>query len=141
MTVKAINHVSLVCRDYDAMARFLQAVLQCEPHSREGWFRIPGCPTVIHVISIEDAELPSESEMFHYYTHNAFEVDDLHAVVGRALDGGYTVFQMDNEGEEKQIKRRKDPLSFGIKTVFVRDSDNNLWEFVAQGHSWDELFR
>lgn len=138
--IRNVNHIGIVCKNFRSASKFLTDVLGCKPHEHEGWFRLPGSALLIHVIDIDEVVPPSEEELYHYYHHTAFETDDLYGILGRALDGGYRVFQMNMTGEESQIGERDDPLSFGLRTLFVRDEDGNLWEFLARGHSLDDLF-
>jgi catechol 2,3-dioxygenase-like lactoylglutathione lyase family enzyme len=141
MKIKAVNHICVVATDLDKTRGFLENLIGCTPHpAMESWFRIPDQETTIHVIDIEDADVPSEDELFHYYRHTAFEVDDLREICNRALTHGYVAFQMDVEGEEEIIENPDSALNFGLKTVFVRDPDGNLWEFAQRGHSWDKLW-
>jgi len=135
-----INHVSIVSRNLDKTAAFLQKVIGCTPHDHEGWFRIPECSTAIHVIELEDAVVPGEDEYFHYYNHVALEVGSLVDVVKEGLKLKLRVFQMNLEGDEHDVKAADDKLAFGLKTVFIQDPDKNLWEFAQRGHSWSALW-
>jgi len=139
MNISNVNHLSVVSTNEVKTAAFLKAVLGCVEHNHSGWFRLPGCSTLVHVIEIDDAERPSDEEMFHYYNHNALEVDDIRKLTQRCISGGYAAFQMDNKGEESPIDGASD-LTFGLRTVFVRDPDGNLWEFAQRGFSLEELW-
>lgn len=138
--IRNVNHIGIVCNNFESASKFLMDVLGCGSHDHAGWFRLPNCTTLIHVIDIDEVVPPSEEELYHYYHHTAFETDDLHEILGRALSGGYHVFQMNMTGDESQVTERDDALSFGLRTLFVRDKDGNLWEFLARGHSLDDLF-
>jgi catechol 2,3-dioxygenase-like lactoylglutathione lyase family enzyme len=50
------------------------------------------------------------------------------------LDHGLRVFQTGFDGVELEITSREDPLEFGIGSIFVRDPDGNLIEFLQLGH-------
>jgi catechol 2,3-dioxygenase-like lactoylglutathione lyase family enzyme len=89
---------------------------------------------------MDDPTVPDDEELFHYYRHTAFEVDDLREVCRRGVENGYLTFQMDIHGEESVIEASDAPLDFGLKTVFVRDPDGNLWEFAQRGLSWEKLW-
>ncbi|MEO8649845.1 MAG: VOC family protein [Acidobacteriota bacterium] len=141
MEIKAVNHICVVVRNLDKTRGFLENIIGCKQHAAmESWFRIPDQETTIHLIDIEDADVPSEDDLFHYYRHAALEVDDIKEISRRALTHGYPAFQMDVEGEEENIDSPDASLNFGLKTVFVRDPDGNLWEFAQRGHSWDKLW-
>ncbi|MGD9560930.1 MAG: VOC family protein [Pyrinomonadaceae bacterium] len=141
MEIKAVNHICVVATNLDKTRRFLETMIGCTQHpAMDSWFRIPDQETTIHVIDIEDADAPNEDDLFHYYRHAAFEVDDLKEICRRALTNKYVPFQMDVEGEEEIIDSPDSALDFGLKTVFVKDPDGNLWEFAQRGHSWDKLW-
>jgi catechol 2,3-dioxygenase-like lactoylglutathione lyase family enzyme len=58
----------------------------------------------------------------------------LRPVLHLLLDHGQRVFQTGFDGVEKEITSREDPLGFGIGSIFVRDPDGNLIEFLQLGH-------
>lgn len=137
-----LNHICVIINDLEKSRKFYEDFLGLVPHGEvEGWYKAEGNGPVLHLIEIEDAGVPPEEDMHHYYRHFAFEVSSLEDVANRALELRFNPFQMDTEGEEHEITSPSDDLSFGIKTVFVRDPDNNLWEFVKKGHSWEMLWK
>lgn len=141
MEIHAVNHVCVIATNLAKTGEFLKNMMGCTQHpAMDSWFRIPGQGTTVHVIDLEDAVVPIDEDLFHYYRHTAFEVSDLKEICTRALEHGYLAFQMDVEGEEQIIERPGASLDFGLKTVFVRDPDGNLWEFVQRGLSWDKLW-
>lgn len=137
-----LNHICIIINDLEKSKKFYEEFLGLIPHGEVGgWYKVEGNGPTVHLIEIEDAGVPSEEDMHHYYRHFAFEVSSLESAAKKALELGFHPFQMDTEGEEHEITSPEDDLSFGIKTVFVRDPDNNLWEFVQKGHSWEMLWR
>lgn len=137
-----LNHICVIIKDKERSKKFYEDFLELSQHSEEeNWYKVEGNGPTIHLIEIDEAEVPSEEDMHHYYRHFAFEVSSLKSVSSRALESGFHPFQMDTEGEEHEITSTDDDLNFGIKTVFVRDPDNNLWEFVQKGHSWEMLWK
>ena len=137
-----LNHICVIIKNIEKSKIFYEEFLGLSPHGEiGGWYKVEGNGPTLHLIEIEDAEIPSEEDMHHYYRHFAFEVPSLNAVSSKALELGLHPFQMDSEGEEHDIMSTEDDLNFGIKTVFVRDPDNNLWEFVQKGHSWEMLWK
>jgi catechol 2,3-dioxygenase-like lactoylglutathione lyase family enzyme len=136
-----LNHICVIINDLDKSKKFYEGFLGLTPHGGvEGWYRVEGEGPTLHLIEIEDAGVPSEEDMHHYYRHFAFEVPSLRAVTARSLELGFSPFQMNTEGDEHEITSPDDDLTFGIRTVFVRDPDNNLWEFVQKGYSWNMLW-
>ena len=49
----------------------------------------------------------------------------------RVLQGGPLI---KDDGVEEEVMSREDPLEFGIGSIFVRDPDGNLIEFLQLGH-------
>jgi catechol 2,3-dioxygenase-like lactoylglutathione lyase family enzyme len=132
-----LNHISIVSTNFNRVKLFLETILEYEQHHDvESWFVGTESSPTIHVIEIEDAEIPSDDDMFHYYRHFALEVSSLKKILNKALSSGYKAFQMDMEGNEREVNATDDKLDFGIKTLFIRDEDNNLWEFLEKNHSY-----
>lgn len=141
MEFLGLNHICVIIKNKERSKIFYEYFLGLTPHSQEeNWYKVKGNGPTIHLIEIDEAEVPSEEDMHHYYRHFAFEVSSLSSVASKALELGFHPFQMDTEGEEHEITNDND-LNFGIKTVFVRDPDSNLWEFVQKGHSWEMLWK
>ena len=142
MKQSGIHHLTLVVRDQQKAVQFYQTILGYTPSGvQDSWLRPEGDGPMLHLIEIDDAELPAAEDMFHYYNHLAFEAPSLRNSLKSALSLGATVFQMDHQGEEHSVADENDSLEFGLKTLFVRDPDNNLIELVQRGFSWDELFK
>lgn len=141
MKLNDLNHICVIVKSLEASSKFYIDFLGLIPHKEvDGWFYVDGTGPVIHLIEIEEAEIPSDEDMHHYYRHFAFEVDSLREVVEKSLEHGFLTFQMDSEGNEKKLINATDPIDFGIKTIFVRDPDHNLWEFVQKNFSWNLLW-
>lgn len=139
--MRVLNHISIVARDLKSTKRFLCDILGYKQHHEvESWFINPDGGPSIHVIELDDAEVPSEEDMFHYYTHFAFETSSLVKLLKKVLKAKHRAFQMDMEGNEREVTSVSDDLSFGLKTLFVQDPDNNLWEFLQKGHSLPEFW-
>ncbi len=137
----AINHIGLVTADLQMLRRFLEHLLRASPHAQEDWFILPNSDVVIHIIEIEDAVRPSNHDMHHYYRHIAVEVEDIRTALSDSLKLNLAPFQMDMEGNEHIVESPSDSLSHGLRTLFVRDYDGNLWEFLQRGHSASVLFK
>lgn len=136
-----IHHLSIVTRNFKKSREFIIKVLKMTRHRRQsGWFVSRDGAYQLHVIEISEAR-SNLKDMHHYYRHIAFEVPRLEPVVKAAQALKLKTFQMDVKGEEQEIASDAAPnLDFGLKTVFVRDLDGNLWEFVQRRRSWNALF-
>lgn len=130
--IEAINHVGIVVKDLAASERFYVDVLGLRRHHvRPNWFVLNATST-LHLIPLADAAATEPPH--HAYRHVALEVTNLRAVLRLLLDGGVRVFQADFEGGERDVKSNDDPIDFGVGTLFVRDPDGNLIEFLQLGH-------
>ena len=65
--------------------------------------------------------------------HVAIEVTKLEAVLEKLLGAGLKPFQSSLSGERRDIVSIDQPLDFGIGTIFLRDSDGTVVEFVERG--------
>ena len=129
MRFAGIQHVSMRVTDFDRARAFYVDVLGLVPHPhKSNWLGDEqGCP--IHLMlrtrAGDDTDDPSR--------HVALRVDHLEEVVARLLKHGYTPFQSDvKQSEHRPLRSKEQPLDFGIGTVFVRDPDGNLIEFVER---------
>jgi catechol 2,3-dioxygenase-like lactoylglutathione lyase family enzyme len=116
--------------DLERARRFYTDILGLEPHpEKANWLGYgQGCP--IHLMERtrtgEDVDDPAR--------HVALRVDRLEDVVALLLDHGCAPFQSDvQQREHRPITSAHQRLDFGIGTVFVRDADGNLIEFVERG--------
>ena len=50
------------------------------------------------------------------------------------MEGGLRVTQGGFDGSERELTTAEDPMDFGVGTLFVRDPDGSLVEFLQQGH-------
>jgi catechol 2,3-dioxygenase-like lactoylglutathione lyase family enzyme len=99
-------------------------------HVRPNWFVLNATST-LHLIPLAD---PSAAEPPHHaYRHVALQVDDLRAVLSVFLTSGVRVFQADFQNGEREVVKIDDPLDFGVGSLFVRDPDGNLIEFLQLG--------
>ncbi|WP_367871350.1 VOC family protein [Luteolibacter sp. Populi] len=124
--VEAINHVGIVVTDlYGEVLGFPRH------HVRPSWFVLNATAT-LHLVPLGD---PSAVEPPHHaYRHVALQVPDLRAVLRVLLEGGLRVMQAGFDGSERELTAPEDPMDFGVGTLFVRDPDGNLVEFLQQGH-------
>jgi len=129
--VNAINHIGLVVRNEKTSKQFYQNLLGFTPHHKVDSWLVMNEQTMLHLIEIDDAEIVDS--LFHQINHFAMEVDSLSDVLSILIQDNHKPFQMDFEGNEKQIISADDPLGFGLGTLFVADPDENLIEFVQIG--------
>ena len=130
MKFGGIQHASMRVADLDRAREFYIGVLGLEPHpERPNWLgHAQGCP--IHLIERtkvgDDTDDPAR--------HIALRVERLEDVVLILLNHRCEPFQSDVlQSEHRPITSPGQPLDFGLGTVFVRDPDGNLIEFVEQG--------
>jgi catechol 2,3-dioxygenase-like lactoylglutathione lyase family enzyme len=130
--VEAINHVGLVVRDRAAAERFYIDILGFRPHHARPTWLVLNATSTMHLIPLPGAD--DGDSRRHAYQHVALRVPDLRAVLRRLLDHDVGVFQADFNGERKSVTSPDDPLDFGVGSLFVRDPDGNMIEFLQIGH-------
>lgn len=133
MICKKINHINVVVSNVASTQEFLVDVLGFEPHPIVPVWFIAGDVTV-HLVETEDAA--SDRSVYRQLQHPAFEVDDLDEVYERLVAAPKRLklvpFRM---GPDMQVRPLDTPqdIDKGIGTIFVRDPDGNLFEFVQPG--------
>lgn len=130
--VESINHVCVVVKDIDAARQFYCDTLGLEPHHKVRSWLILNDKSTLHLVHIPEAEV--DNSLYHEIQHFALQVPSLKLVLQELLDVGSVVFQMDFEGNEHEVTSMDDPLEFGLGTIFTRDPDGNLLEFLQIGH-------
>ena len=132
VTIEAVHHVGLVVKDLPAAERFYVDVLGLRRHAtRRSWFHLNATST-LHLIPLAD---PAADEPPHHaYRHVALQVPRLSEVLRLLLDHQLRVFQVDFLGNEWDLENAEDPMDFGVGSLFVRDPDGNLVEFLELGH-------
>jgi catechol 2,3-dioxygenase-like lactoylglutathione lyase family enzyme len=137
IAVEAIHHVGLVVSDAPAAERFYAGALGLRRHpARRSWF-VLGATSTLHLIpraAVPGAGAADADPPHHAYRHVALQVADLRAVLRHLLAAGVRVTQVGFDGGERVVTAGDDPLDFGVGTLFVRDPDGNLIEFVQPGH-------
>jgi catechol 2,3-dioxygenase-like lactoylglutathione lyase family enzyme len=130
MRFNGINHACMRVTDLDRARDFYTGVLGLEPHpEKSNWLGVgQGCPIHLmeHTLSGDDVSDPAR--------HVALEVAHLEDVVALLLQNGCSPFQADvHQREHRPITSPVGLLDFGIGTVFVRDPDGNVIEFIQNG--------
>lgn len=131
MRVEAVNHVCLVVRDRVAAEGFYIGVFGLQRHHVRPTWLVLNETSTLHLVEIPEAT--SDDTLYHEVQHFALQVVDLQAVLRRILEARLQPFQMDFEGNTRDVSDPEDPLGFGLGTVFVRDPDGNLVEFLQEG--------
>ena len=133
MICKRINHINVVVTSVGKTREFLVDVLGFEPHAIVPVWFVAGEVTV-HVVEMKGAE--SDQSVYRQLQHPAFEVDDLDEVLERLMAApkhlALAPFRMGTDMREQLIETPQD-IDKGIGTIFVRDPDGNLFEFVQPG--------
>jgi catechol 2,3-dioxygenase-like lactoylglutathione lyase family enzyme len=129
MRFGGIQHVSMRVADMERALRFYVGVLGLVPHPDKSNWLGHGQGCLIHLMRRtrpgDDNDDPAR--------HVALRVDRLEKVVALLLEHGCVPFQSNVEqSEHRPISSSDQPLDFGIGTVFVRDPDGNLIEFVEK---------
>jgi catechol 2,3-dioxygenase-like lactoylglutathione lyase family enzyme len=131
LTVEAVNHVCVVVKDMAAAEDFYIGVLGLKRHHRiKSWLLLNEVST-LHLVHIPEATV--DTSLYHEIQHFALQVPDLRGVVRHLFGKEREMFQMDFEGVEKSIDAAEAPLDHGLGTVFTRDPDGNLIEFLQLG--------
>jgi catechol 2,3-dioxygenase-like lactoylglutathione lyase family enzyme len=129
--IVAINHVGLVTKDQAKAEEFYIGVLGLRRHKDvDSWFHLNES-LLLHLIEIPEATV--DKSLYHEVQHFALQVPNLDLVLKTLIDSRLNPFQMDFEGNIKQVVSRDDDLEFGIGTLFVEDPDGNLVEFLQMG--------
>ncbi len=132
LDVVAIHHVCIVVRDRQAADRFYTGILGLQPHPKvKSWLILNGAST-LHLLTLPDEDRRN-SLSIPRIQHFALQVTRLRDVLALLISAGELPFQMDVGMNEHVVTTADDPLSFGTETLFVRDPDGNLIEFVEQG--------
>ena len=133
MTFRGINHVIIVVASAAVAREFLVDVLGLEPHPVVPVWFIAG-DAMLHVVEVEDAQ--SDTSVYRQLQHVAFEVNDLDEVYERLSAApehlGLKPFRMGLDAQAQPLETPGD-IDKGIGTLYVRDLDGNLYEFVQLG--------
>jgi len=128
-----LNHVSLRVSDLDQARRFYTGMLGLQPHPQRSTWLGAGQGCLIHLMTptLDDAKPNPPTDPAR---HVALEVASLEEAVTTLLKGGLRPYQATVDQKSfKEVVSVDQPLDFGIGTVFVRDPDDNVIEFVQRG--------
>lgn len=128
-----LNHVSLRVTDLDRARAFYTGVLGLKPHPQKtNWLGVgQGCLIHLMTPALDDAGTTPPTDPAR---HVALEVASLEEAVAALLKGGLRPYQATVDQKSfRDVTSADQPLDFGIGTVFVRDPDDNVIEFVQRG--------
>ena len=132
MKYQGINHVSLLVTNNERARHFFLDVLGLQQHERiPVWYIAVAC--TLHVIEIPDAPLEVSPSPYDVARHVALQVDNLNELLARLLNASLEPYQVDIKMRKRLLTDPNDDLSYGTGTIFVSDSDRNLFEFVQIG--------
>jgi catechol 2,3-dioxygenase-like lactoylglutathione lyase family enzyme len=132
LNVIAINHVCLVVRDKEITKAFYTGILGFQPHPRVKSWLVMSDLSTLHLVARPDVNAGPVSPN-PGLQHFPLQIADLRDILVLLLAAGRSPFQMNRGIIEHTVKEPDDPLSFGTQTLFVRDPDGNLIEFVELG--------
>ncbi|WP_178130490.1 VOC family protein [Reyranella sp. CPCC 100927] len=130
ITVETIHHVGIGVTDLVRARAFYIDTLGFRPHHQVPTWLILNNASALHLVPLAAGGPPRH----HPVQHVALQVPDLRSTLASLLDCGCTPFQIDFAGNTHAVTQPLDPLDFGIGTLFVRDPDGNLVEFLQLGH-------
>jgi catechol 2,3-dioxygenase-like lactoylglutathione lyase family enzyme len=132
LAIEAIHHVGLVVKDLKRAEEFYIGFLGLKRHYQRSNWLILNSTSTLHLIPLADAKAIEPKH--HAYRHVALQVSDLRAVLHILPASRPRLFQADLLGQERDVVSRDDTLDFGVGSLFVRDPDGNLIEFLQMGH-------
>jgi catechol 2,3-dioxygenase-like lactoylglutathione lyase family enzyme len=144
MEIRGVSAISVVVREFEAARDFYERYLNLSAvPDKPQRYRASDSGPEIQLIEVPEARLDPEDPRYagHHFHHFGFEVQSLDDMIARSIAHGVRVFQIDATGQETEISRPGQDLSAMPEAVlFVRDRDNNLWEFAERGRSTAILF-
>lgn len=140
-------HVCLVVSDLNRARNFYLKVLGLQEGGQPHIFKL-GNRNEVHACEVPNpkgapgllpmgwtglAELPVTKDSWaQRLNHLAINVKSIQTVSRRLLENHIPAFQMDENGNRKDITSAGQSLSFGLRTVYCYDPDGNLLEFMDE---------
>lgn len=133
LEIEAINHVGLVVRDREAAEQFYVGALGFRRDEKRPWWLWINSRSTIHLI--HQPALPEDGGSPRLaMQHVALQVPELREVLRVLVAARVRVFQVDFQGNEKVLESADESIDFGVGSLFVRDPEGNLVEFMQLGH-------
>ena len=129
MHLKDVNHVNIIVKNFENSRFFFESFLGLEKHSSDDRAYLVGEEGPILVaLEFPLMEAPDLKQDKHQcFRSISFVVESIRDVVHRALECNLEPFLFENDGDSSPITL--DCLE-DIKTISIRDSDTNLWQFI-----------
>jgi catechol 2,3-dioxygenase-like lactoylglutathione lyase family enzyme len=144
--VESVKHVCVVVSSLERATEFYSGVLGFAADVQQPHVFKVNDDVLIHACdsantdaepngwSFQFSSLPTHDDsVARKLNHITFQVDDLYALASDLLDNNQTVFQMDEDGNRRDIHDKSDTLEYGYCSLFVYDPDGNLFEFGQAG--------
>ncbi len=141
MEIIRFDSVLVVVANLQKSRRFFEAFLMLKNTGvNMDCYCLEGDSPDIYVKEIKDAVVDLDQPGYHF-RHLGFEVDKLENLIDRAVEFGFECFQMAYDGTVIPVPDSNSDLGrMPEQVIFIRDYDNNLWEFVERGRSLPMLF-
>ncbi len=130
-TIEALNHVCLIVKDLEVAEKFYVRVLGLKRHPKIPTWYLLNEQSTLHLLSFRSSQV--NDSVYRRYQHFALQISNLDQVLPLLLENNLKPFQMDLKGNTRPVVSLDDSLDFGVGTVFVRDPDGNLVEFIQMG--------
>jgi catechol 2,3-dioxygenase-like lactoylglutathione lyase family enzyme len=132
LAIEAIHHVGLIVKDLKRAEEFYIGFLGLKRHHQRSNWLILNATSTLHLIPLAD---PAATEPKHNACrHVALQLADVRAVLHILPASRQRLFQADLLGDERDVVSSGDKLDFGDGSLFVRDPDGNLIEFLQMGY-------
>ncbi|MFC1750833.1 VOC family protein [Pseudomonadota bacterium] len=141
MKINGFNSVQVIVADLEKSRHFFEDFLMLEnTGSNPACYHFGEIGPDIYLKEIPDAVADPNQPGYHF-RHIGFEVERLEQLIDRSVNFGFDCFQMNHDGTTIPVPNSKSDLSkMPEEVIFIRDFDNNLWEFVEKDRSLPMLF-
>ena len=124
-----LHHAGFATKDEAVAKAFWCGLLGfSECPNKRNWLGWDGKSYPIHLMPHQEGDGSGG-----FSRHVAIEVSKLELILEKLLGAGLKPFQSALSGERRDIISLDQPLDFGIGTIFLRDADGNVVEFVERG--------
>ena len=119
----------LLISDRDRASRFYERFLGTERFTTgQNRYRVTDSFDIVLCKGVIPPEFENTS-LFQQLSHFCLAVGDLKQLALGAFDEGLNPFQMDPDGNRKDLVSPEDEYEFGYGSIFMYDPDGTLWEF------------
>lgn len=121
MTIKGINHITILVSDKDRAREFYTNILGLEPVSAGKSLWMKAGNQFIHVS--KSSGDPVTGTFYHF----AIEVDDFNTYINDLIQKGIEVFDLDSDLQKVKVNTDLDDKT---RQFFVNDPDGNIVEII-----------